>query len=184
MKTHVWKAFWDYEKEEKWLNEMAAKGFAMIAYSWCHYTFEDCEHSEYIYRIELLEHGVNHHESIRYIHFMEENGVECVDTYRTWVYFRKKALDGNFKIYSDLDSRIKHYKRVSNIWLVIGCAELCIGFSQIHLLTTALKNGSSYVIVNATIMILLFSVGILFLRLWWRYTKKIKQLKREREVQE
>jgi len=60
MTTKVWKAFLDYEKEEKWLNEMVAKGFAMTAYSWCHYTFENCVPGEYIYRIELLEHSVNH----------------------------------------------------------------------------------------------------------------------------
>jgi hypothetical protein len=184
MKTKAWKAFWDYENEEKWLNEMAAKGFAMTAYSWCHYTFEDSAPGEYIYRIELLAHGINHPESRKYIQFMEENGVEHVDTYRTWVYFRKKAADGDFEIYSDLDSRIKHYKRVSNIWLVVGCAELCIGFSQIHMFITALEEGSRSFVVSAILMTLVLSVAVLFLRFWWRYVKKIKRLKREREIQE
>jgi len=184
MKTKIWKAFWDYEKEEKWLNEMTAKGFAMTAYSWCRYTFEDCVPGEYIYRIELLEHGVNHPESRRYIQFMEENGVEHVDTYRTWVYFRKKTVAGGFKIYSDLTSRIKHYQRVSNLWLVLGCVELCLSFSQVYPLLNALKNGSQYWIANVVMMSLILSAAILFLRLWWRYTKKIKQLKRERRIQE
>ncbi|MDR0461603.1 MAG: DUF2812 domain-containing protein [Nitrososphaerota archaeon] len=184
MKTKIWKAFWDYEKEEKWLNEKVAKGFAMTAYSWCHYTFENCVPGEYIYRIELLEHGINHPESRRYIQFMEENCVEHVDTYRTWVYFRKKVTDGGFQIYSDLDSRIKHYKRIADTWLVIGCAELCISFSPIGMFITALENGSRYVITNAAIMILILSTAIMFLRLWWRYTKKIKLLKRNRTVQE
>jgi hypothetical protein len=42
MKTKFMKIFWDYEKEEKWLNEMVAKGFAMSSYTFCVYTFEKC----------------------------------------------------------------------------------------------------------------------------------------------
>jgi len=108
---------------------------------------------------------------------MEEKGVEKVDTYRTWVYFRKKAVDGDFQIYSDLDSRIKHYKRVSNVWFAIGCAELCIGFSQITLLVTFLEIGSRYFIVHAAAMVLFFSTAIILFGLRWRYTKKIKLLR-------
>ena len=26
---------WEYEKEEKWLNEMAAKGLALVDYTFC-----------------------------------------------------------------------------------------------------------------------------------------------------
>jgi hypothetical protein len=184
MKTKCWKAFWDYEKEEKWLNNMAAKGLAMTAYTFCRYTFENCIPGEYIYRIELLEHSVNHPESIRYINFLAENGVEHVDTYFRWVYFRKKASDGGFKIYSDLYSQIKHYQRISKIWLIIGCMELCVGFSQI---SSAIRLfGERYLswITHAAIGIVIISLGVILLSLWWCYIKKIKRLKREREIQE
>jgi len=33
MTTKLWKAFWDYEKEEAWLNEMSAKGLALTSYT-------------------------------------------------------------------------------------------------------------------------------------------------------
>jgi hypothetical protein len=184
MKTKCWKAFFDYEKEEKWLNEMAAKGLAMTSYTFCHYTFEDCIPSEYIYRIELLEHSVNHPESIQYIKFLAENGVEHIDTYFRWVYFRKKATDGNFKIYSDLTSQIKHYQRISKIWLILGCMELCLGFSQIITVINYLEAGIQQWIIHATIGTVVISLGIILLSLWWRYTKKIKHLKRECEIQE
>ena len=29
MKHIIWKPYWNYEKEEKWLNDMSAKGLAM-----------------------------------------------------------------------------------------------------------------------------------------------------------
>ncbi len=37
----VRKLFWDFEKEEQWLNEMSAKGMALTHYSWCKYVFTD-----------------------------------------------------------------------------------------------------------------------------------------------
>ncbi len=109
MKYTVWKAFFDYEKEEKYLNEMAAKGLALTDYSWCRYVFEDALKGEYVYRIELLENPVNHAESQNYIiRFMEEAGIEFVTSYNRWIYLRKKTADGKFDIYSDIASKIKH----------------------------------------------------------------------------
>jgi len=185
MKTKHLKVFMDYEKEEKWLNEMAVKGFAMTSFNFLYYTFEDCVPGEYIYRIELLEHRDSHPESLRYIRFLEESGVEHVDTYNTWVYFRKKTADGDFNIYSDLNSRIKHYKRVSNFELVLSCAMLCLSFGFIRLFISDLKNGDPFWVIYSVVFLLFeLSVVVLLLRLWWRYTKKIKRLEREREIQE
>lgn len=53
MKYVIWKAYWNYEKEEKWLNEMASKGLAFTSYSWYRYVFEDAPAKEYIYRIRV-----------------------------------------------------------------------------------------------------------------------------------
>ncbi|MCL2172181.1 MAG: DUF2812 domain-containing protein [Candidatus Bathyarchaeota archaeon] len=184
MKTKLWKTFLDYEKEEKWLNKMAAKGLAMTAYTFCRYTFEECIPGEYIYRIEYLEHNINHPESVRYVRFLSENGVEHVDTYFRWVYFRKKAAEGDFKIYSDLTSRIKHYQRISQLWLVIGCMNLFLGLLQSRIIIQYLTSGPQYWISNAIIGALSVSLGIILLTFWWYNNKKIKRLKREREIHE
>jgi len=184
MKTKLWKAFLDYEKEEKWLNQMAAKGLAMTAYTFCRYTFEDCVPGTYIYRIELLEHSVNHPESVQYIRFMAENGVEHVDTYFRWIYFRKKATDGDFTIYSDFPSKIKHYQRISKIWFSIGFMELSIGALQLSFVIHGWNSGVQYWITNAAVGVLLISLGIILLSSWWGYTKRIKRLKREHEIHE
>jgi hypothetical protein len=183
VKTNIWKTFLDYEKEEKWLNKMATKGLAMTAYTFCRYTFEDCVPGEYIYRIEYLEHNINHPESIRYIRFLSENGVEHVDTYFRWVYFRKKSSDGDFKIYSDLTSRIKHYQRISKLWLIIGCMDLCTGLLQVSIIISSLQDGTPWV-DHAVISALTLPLGVLLLSFWGYYNKKIKRLKRECEIQE
>ncbi|MDD8053275.1 MAG: DUF2812 domain-containing protein, partial [Thermotogota bacterium] len=41
MKRVIWRPYWNYEKEEKWLNEMAARGWLFTDYSWCRYVFQE-----------------------------------------------------------------------------------------------------------------------------------------------
>ncbi|HEY5561035.1 MAG TPA: DUF2812 domain-containing protein [Clostridiaceae bacterium] len=101
---------------------MAAKGMNFLFYSAIgRYLFEEGTPGEYIYRIELLKDSPKHPESRVYIKFMEDTGIECVATYMRWVYFRKKASEGAFDLYSDYESKIKHYKRISSL---IGAAVL------------------------------------------------------------
>lgn len=81
MKHVVRKLFANFEKEEKWLNEMASKSLNLVDYSFGRYLFEEGTPGEYIYRIELLKEDPMHAESKAYINFMEDSGVECVATY-------------------------------------------------------------------------------------------------------
>jgi hypothetical protein len=183
MKTRIWKAFSDYEKEEKWLNEMAAKGMAMIDYRIYRYTFDECVPGEYIYRIELLEHGANHPESVRYIRFLEENGVEHIATYNSWIYLRKKAENGAFELYNDLDSRIKHYSRIARFWRTIFFVELFLfSWQTIMVVSSLISGGERFWIVNAVSATIIFMCFVLVLRLLRYYNKKIKRLRREREI--
>ena len=43
---------WDFKKEELWLNEMAAEGWALEHAAFCSYTFVRCEPGEYIIRMD------------------------------------------------------------------------------------------------------------------------------------
>lgn len=181
MKHIIHKLYWNYEREEKWLNDMSAKGLALIDYSVSRYVFEDCNPGEYIYRIELLENWPSHPESKKYIGFMEENGVEHITSYMRWVYFRKKASDGEFNIYSDIDSRIKHYQRVSTLYtiLFIMNAINCINmFSQFFTF-----NDLSYILTfPAGCLCLAVSLGLLSLALpLWI---KIGKLKKEKKIRD
>jgi len=108
----VRKLYWNFEKEERWLNDMATKGQALIHYSWGTYRFEQSQPAEWIYRIELLPDAATKPASEEYLAFMADTGAQTVATYQRWVYFRKPAADGTFEVFSDLDSRIAHYKRV------------------------------------------------------------------------
>ena len=117
---------WEYEKEEKWLNEMSAKGLALVDYTFCRYSFEECEPGEYSFKIQYLENKPSHPESEQYIRFMEETGAEQIANFSTWVYFRKKTSDGPFEIFSDYESKIKHLTLIKNLFFTVGIANFVV----------------------------------------------------------
>jgi len=127
----VIKAYFDYEKEEKWLNQMVSKGWALKSYSFLLYTFEPCEPNEFVYRIELLSNTVSHPESIKYIEFAKELNVEYITSYFSWAYFRKKASDGPFEIHSDATSKLKHIKRIMTFQGMLGISNFLLGISNL-----------------------------------------------------
>ncbi|MDD7793180.1 DUF2812 domain-containing protein [Clostridium sp. 'White wine YQ'] len=120
MKKVIRKLFWDYEREEKWLNEMAAKGYNFLSFSFPgKYVFEEGVPGEYTYRIELLKSKPQSTESNDYISFMEENEIECVNTYFRWAYFRSRNKDELANLYSDNESKIQHYSKVFRLTLTL-----------------------------------------------------------------
>ncbi len=187
MKYIVRKAYWNYEKEEKWLNGMSAKGLALTDYSWCRYVFTETPKNEYTYRLELLERLPNNAESIAYLKFLEENGVECVATYLRWAYLRKKTADGPFDIYSDLDSKIKHLQRI-NLWntvmmwveLIAGAMNLAVGIINIFM------DGAlgSFTAGNITLGIVLLALSFLFFWVGHYPRVQIKKYRKQRLIEE
>ena len=70
-KKTVFKLFfvWDFEKEERWLNEMAQEGWVLDNTGFSFYTFVRCEPGEYIIRLEM-------NPSSDYRAFVKELGAE------------------------------------------------------------------------------------------------------------
>jgi hypothetical protein len=182
MKYIIRKAYFNYENEEKWLNEMVAKGMALTNYSWCRYVFEDCPPGEYIYRLELLEKRPSHPESINYIHFLEEHGIEHVASYFNWVFFRRKASDGPFDIYSDIDSKIKHYGRINALIMPLAILNLAGAVVNIVLPTLHLMRGENYHMGNFIVGSLAIAVFILLFTVSHSFRKKVRKLKQEKNV--
>ena len=114
MRTTIRKWFWawEFDKEEKWLDEMSAQGKALVSARYLTYEFEDCAPGEYAVRLEMLEHDPASAEGQQYISFVEETGAEHIGRVMKWVYFRKKTADGPFELHSDNRTRMKHLKRI------------------------------------------------------------------------
>lgn len=180
MKKNIHKLFWawEFEKEEKWLNEMAAKGLHLTDIGFCRYTFEEGTPGEYQYRLELLDHFPNHPESVQYIRFMEETGAEQIGSLMRWVYFRKRAETGSFELFSDIDSRIKHLQRVNCLMIPLLVMELAVGADNLALgisLSSSVNLGCA---VPSLLLGLLIGVGVI------QISKNIRRLKRERDIRE
>lgn len=174
MNKVIWKWFSYYEKEEIWLNEMVAQGFALKKYTFCRYVFEPCEPNAYIYRIDLLKHNLNNPKTVAYLDFMEETGVEYVTSYFRWIYFRKKASDGPFEIYSDINSKLAYYHRISTLWCVIGTINVLIWL--VHLIQ------DPSLLINSSLLNL--AAGCLLLILSIPYFIKARQLKKEKQLRD
>jgi hypothetical protein len=119
----IWKLFfvWDFEKEEDWLNEMAAQGWALCRVGLCRYEFEPCEPDSYVIRMEMRSPDEG------YIRFMTATGAEYIGRVVQWIYFRKEVSYGPFDLFSDIDSRIDHLKRISRMLLAIALINLSLG---------------------------------------------------------
>ena len=128
-----WFWVWEFEKEEKWLDEMSAQGWALDRVGYCRYEFVQCEPNEYITRLEMLEEHVDTPKSLEYIDFVESTGAEYLGHVIKWVYFRKKASEGSFDLYSDVDSRIRHLKRIIAFLSIFLCINSLNTLNMIHL---------------------------------------------------
>jgi hypothetical protein len=117
----VKRRYYDIMENEEWLNEMAQDGHAMNDCSAGLFTdvfsFEKCEQGEYIFRVLMLDNNVKHPESMRYLRFLRESGVEHIGSNGNAVYLRKKADSDSFDIFTDRDSRLKYHSKMTRLYL-------------------------------------------------------------------
>lgn len=130
MRKTVYKLFmvWNFDKEEDWLNEMALQGWVLDGVGLFTYHFISSEPGEFSVRLEMR--GLDE----RYLDFMAETGAEYIGRVVQWIYFRKKTAAGTFNIFSDIDSKIAHLRRIGKMLFVVGMANLFIGLAGIHMI--------------------------------------------------
>lgn len=177
MRKVVHKLFWawEFDKEEKWLNEMAAKGLALVSVGFCRYEFEDSVPGEYQICLEFTENKCGRIENEKYVEFLEETGAEHVGTYNRWVYFRKRTPEDNFELFSDNTSRVRHLTKI--IWFIgVLCAcNFCVGCYNLFLFFSWNNPVNSIGMVNILISIFVV-IGMM------RLLRKRKKLKMEQRI--
>lgn len=122
-----WFWAWEFDKEERWLNDMAAKGKALVSARYATYEFEDSAPGEYAVRLEMLENAPDSAEGQQYVEFVESTGAEYVGKVLKWVYFRKKTADGEFELHGDNATRIKHLQGIIRLLLPLTAANVGVG---------------------------------------------------------
>lgn len=174
MKLTKHKLFFNYQREEQWINGMAADGWHLIDFKYIKYTFEKDEPGKYDYRIELLEDQPTSEKGKEYLEFMEEAGIECVTTYSNWAYFRKEATGEPFEIYTDYESRKKHLTRIITTLTIVLLMNLLFAIYNTFINTVSSLNIVKYVsILNWLVVVFLTPVLLIYL-------KNIRDLKSNR----
>ena len=114
--------YFNKDKETTWLNNMAKEGYALTKFFAGFYTFEACEPGEYEYQIDFGDKMYAVTDDYR--EFMEENNVEIVCLWGYWVFLRKRASEGKFVLYTDVESSIEHYTKILKMFKVVTAIEL------------------------------------------------------------
>lgn len=118
MKQFKLRVFIDYKKEIEWINKLASQGISLISCKQFVYVFEKSEPGEFIYSIELFRNMPTQPEGKDYIKFLKECGIECISSIYGWGYLRKKAIDGSFDLFSDIQSVLSYKKRLRKNYTV------------------------------------------------------------------
>ena len=114
--------YFDKDKETTWINEMAAQGYALTGYCMGFYKFEESEPGKYTYQIDFGDKLFAVDENYR--EFMAENNIEIVSLWGYWIILKKLACDGEFELYTDVDSSIEHYTKILKMFKVVTIIEL------------------------------------------------------------
>ena len=183
MRIKMWKYFIDEEATEKWLNELAAEGLNCVG-TGClmhKYYFEQDEPGEYTYRIVILDHTMGHPETVRYLNFLREGGVEYVTHgYRHFI-LRKKTADGPFELHTDRASLIKKNKTLKNSAIITALILLPIIMANIGIVAWHIfgRHPIPTVMINALGSVICFVLLVVMCTQWRRYALRIRRLQDE-----
>jgi len=180
MRHSIYKLFfaWDYDKEEKWLNEMSKKGLQLVHPGFLRYVFEENTKDQYVYRLELLNNLPSHPESESYIRFLEDTGAEYVGSLHRWAYFRKNAADGEFELYSDIDSKIRHYKRILFLFFMLMPINVINAANMLHMYIESRLAVSLGLSIFCTFIFCSLGIGVV------KILNRISILKKDKYIKE
>lgn len=161
----------DKDKETAWLNEMAAEGYALKSFFAGLYDFEETEKGKYVYQIDMTTTFGKVTDDYRT--FMEETGVEVVQSWGYWVILRKLAAEGAFQLYTDVDSQIEHYTRILTMFKVVTI------FEMLCLFVTVVGAAASRSLARYGSCCLVFAIVLSFVNITFRTRNHIAELKDE-----
>ncbi len=125
------KCFMDYDKEEKWLNDMAKKGYKLEDVGFGYkFTFAKVENNTIRIDNRVFK---NKGDFIDYCTLFEDSGWKHIVGSRSSgaQYFEKVDENSEDDIFSDSISKAGKYKRVANRWIALAVCYLMLTLSFI-----------------------------------------------------
>lgn len=170
--------FLDIEKEIKWLNQMSSNGYRLKKRSCFSYEFEPCDPNKYIYQVEKRNFILST-EDKDYKEFLNDFNIRLINSQFGWFYFEKDNDGRNFEIFTDPDSKIKHYKKLIGTLIIIAFFSMSIIVSFFNSSPGSrgpyILNLSIPFIANTLIILASIVTGI-------KYVKRIKKIKKEKDL--
>ena len=123
--------FWNYDREEEWLNRMSEDGYELEDVFLWRYRFRRGDGQKMRYKLEFLSHDPRDEKGRDYLDFLADAGIETVCTFGRWAYLRRPAEDGDFELYSDISSKIGYFKRLFCFLLPVALVNLVLGLINI-----------------------------------------------------
>lgn len=175
-----WELFWvwQWEKEENWINDMAARGLILTEVGFFRYEFEEGKPGAYQYCMQMLKGSAAKKENQEYIEFVKDTGVEYLGAAGCRIYLRRKAGQTPFSLFSDLDSKMQYLARIGRTFLFLTILQFVASLCNFH----AWMSGSGSVNLMAGIIFLFtgaawgFAAANLFFR--------VRDLKKESLLRE
>ncbi|MFF2449457.1 DUF2812 domain-containing protein [Neobacillus sp. NPDC058068] len=121
-----YKFFLDFEKEAKWLNEMASEGYELVGKS-LGYRFRKSKPNHANIKIDYRIFK-KQADFVDYCTLFEDSGWEHLAGTKSsgTQYFKKVSKDADEDIFSDIDSKAGRYKRLSQMYLSLAMCYLPI----------------------------------------------------------
>lgn len=124
------KVFFNYEKEEEWINEMAQQGYELTDFSIGKYTFKQGIPGEYLYRYQYVA-DKKEQEIQKQKDLQKKSGIEIVINNSNWMVIRKKSSQGPFETITDYETKIRHYQSIMRFFNVLALGSIVLGISNI-----------------------------------------------------
>ncbi len=145
------KLMYDKDKETEWLNQMVAEGYALTGFFCGFYSFDKCQPGEYVYQVDFRKGFFCVDNDYR--EFMREAGVEIVCCWGFWVILRRKASEGPFELYTDVESTIEHYTTIRKMFKVAIAIEMLCLFLETFVAVTGNMLAGIFVFLIAAIIL-------------------------------
>lgn len=165
------------DKEEKWLNDMARKGYLLKKATLGKYTFVKTDKNYKLRLVYLPEDKKD------FINFIEEGNVKFISEVNNWGYFVKEvnSFDDEFEIFTDIDSKIEQKNRVLKF---LGIMFLCTLPSFFATASPIILNDTISDTLKIIILIFYAILILLYVFMILKLFNQIKKLKQERDIQE
>src|SRR5665648_273193 len=121
----------------------------------------------------------------KWLNEMSEKGMQLVSVgFFRWVYLRKKSIEGPFELYSEINSKIKHYKRINYLCNFLIVFELIIAIIEFWAAWYKYTLNGDWFSLNTFFSVFITVLAAIIFLIGHPVRKTLKALKKEQLIRE